>query len=374
MRPVLKLAFSFLFLSILISAGYFIPQTSNYFLNAKQEDPKEALFYQSLGDSRVQCMLCPRKCVILSGKRGFCGVRENKGGVLYSLVYAKPVTLTIHDPIEKKPLFHFFPTSLTFSVATAGCNLRCKFCQNWEISQAKPEELRYAYLEPYALVEKAREQGRFIIAYTYSEPTIFYEYMLETAKLARAQGIKNCMHSNGFINPEPLRALCKYLDAANIDLKGFTDDYYVDLTEGALSPVLESLKILKEEGVHLEITTLLVPGQNDDELSLMRMCQWIKDNLGLEVPVHFSRFFPTYRLIHLEPTPFETLEKARTIAVSCGLKYVYIGNVPGSQAENTNCPSCGRIVIRRAGYAVSEVNITHGKCDFCGEEIAGVWE
>jgi len=334
---------------------------------------KEALFYDKLDRGQVQCRLCPRQCTIAQGARGFCATRENQGGKLYTLSYAKLVSLNDLDPIEKKPLFHFFPNTLTFSLATAGCNLRCKFCQNWEISQKTPEEVDYTYITPEELIKEAKASGRLSIAYTYTEPTIFYEYVLETAKLARAQGIKNVMHSNGFINEEPLRQLSKYLDAANIDLKGFSDDYYAKLSLGSLDPVLRSLKILKQEGVHLEITNLVLSGYNDDEATIRKMCLWIKDNLGADTPLHFSRFYPMYKMVSLNPTPVEALEKARNIALESGLKYVYIGNVAGNTAENTFCPKCKKIVIERRGYMVSEISLVDGKCKFCGEKIAGVW-
>ncbi len=367
MNNLLKLIFSLFIFFVLLSVCLFLPRIFS------EAELQEALFYEKTGNKTVQCRLCPRTCVIANRARGFCGVRENHDGILYTLVYAKPVSLTIDDPIEKKPLFHFLPSSLTFSVATAGCNLRCKFCQNWDISQRLPEEVDYVYLKPAQLIEKVKSCGRQTIAYTYTEPTIFYEYMLEIARLARAQGIRNIMHSNGYINPQPLRQLARYLDAANIDLKGFTREYYSKMSEGSLDPVLESLKILKEEGVHLEITNLILPGYNDDEESIIKMCLWIKDNLGEDTPLHFSRFIPIYKLAGLSPTPVETLEKARQIALDCGLKYVYIGNVAGNKAENTYCPKCKNVVIKRTGYMVSEINIVGGKCKFCAEEIKGVW-
>lgn len=340
----------------------------------KEGDLKEALFYQKLENKGLQCHLCPRNCLIPDGGRGFCGVRENRGGRLYSLSYAKAVSVNDIDPIEKKPLFHFFPGSRTFSIATAGCNLRCKFCQNWQISQAKPEEVEYEYLEPPELVKRVKASGRPTLAYTYTEPTIFYEYMLETAELAKAAGIKNVMHSAGYINEEPLRRLAKFLDAANIDLKGFSNDYYSRMSEGTLEPVLKTLKLLKEEGVHLEITNLVLPGYNDDSETIRKMCLWIKENLGADTPVHFSRFFPMYKLISLNPTPVETLEKARKVALECGLKYVYIGNVAGHPGENTYCPKCKNTLIERRGYFILQNNIKDGKCKFCGEKIAGVWD
>jgi pyruvate formate lyase activating enzyme len=367
MKNLIRLIFALVFLFSLLAICFQLPKIS-------AETPlKEALFYEKLGDKAVQCHLCPRNCFIPLGKRGFCGVRENRNGTLYTLSYAKLVTAHPYDPIEKKPLFHFLPGSFTFSLATAGCNLRCKFCQNWEISQKLPEEVNYDYIEPAKLVDIARQSGRNIIAYTYTEPTIFYEYMLETAKLAKAAGIRNIMHSAGYVNEKPLRELAKYLDAANIDLKGFSDDYYSKMSEGTLEPVLKSLKILKEEGVHLEITNLVVPGYNDDPDTIRKMCLWIRENLGQDTPVHFSRFLPLYKLIALNPTPVATLEKAREIALDCGLKYVYIGNVAGHPGENTYCPHCKKAVIKRVGYTITEINLIDGKCKFCGERIDGVW-
>ena len=357
----------FLFFS-LIGLCFYIPE---FFA---QDNPKEAYFYEQLENRAVQCQLCPRFCVIQAGKRGFCRVRENRNGKLFSLVYAKPCAVHI-DPIEKKPLFHFLPASQAFSIATVGCNLKCVFCQNWHISQASPEEVNYTYLEPKELIEKIIESGAPIIAYTYTEPVIFYEYMLDTAKLARAHGIKNVMHSAGHINEEPLRQICKYLDAANIDLKGFSQKFYNEMTLGNLDSVLKTLKILKEEGVWLEITNLIIPGYNDDNETLVKMSLWIKENLGEEVPVHFSRFWPMYKLLSLTPTPIETLERARRIALDCGLKYVYIGNIPGHEAEDTYCPHCGRAVIKRSGYTILEVNLDEeGRCKFCQEKISGVWK
>lgn len=366
MRNLTGLVFALVFFFGLLAACYYpLPLSAGANL-------KEALFYDKLDNKAVQCHLCPRNCFIPSGKRGFCGVRENRNGTLYTLSYGKLVTVHI-DPIEKKPLFHFLPGSTAFSIATAGCNLRCKFCQNWEISQKLPEEVDYKYVEPAELIKKLQASGSNIIAYTYTEPTIFYEYMLETAKLARASGIKNVMHSAGYINEQPLRELAKYLDAANIDLKGFNNDYYAKMSEGSLEPVLASLKVLKQEGVHLEITNLVVPGYNDDDESIIKMCLWIKDNLGPDTPLHFSRFHPEYKLLGVILTPIETLERARQIARDCGLKYVYIGNVPAHPGENTYCPRCQKPLIKRSGFIITEINLINGKCRFCGEKIDGVW-
>ncbi len=366
-RPFLysKHVWSLFFLLCLV----FVCYSSAY----SQTKPKEASYYKKLENKVLQCQLCPRRCTIPSGGRGFCRVRENKDGILYTLVYGKPVALHI-DPIEKKPLFHFLPSSTAYSIATAGCNLRCKFCQNWEISQRSPEEVEYTQLSPEDLIAKVIESGSPTIAYTYTEPTIFYEYMLECAKLAKAKGIRNIMHSCGYINEEPLRELAKYLDAANIDLKGFTNEYYSQFSEATLDPVLKSLKILREEGVRLEITCLILPGYNDDDSTIIKMCSWIKDNLGSDTPLHFSRFFPMYKLTALCPTPVSTLEKVRQLALGCGLKYVYIGNIAGHPAENTYCPKCKKILIERKGYFVSQNNLQDGKCKFCGEEIKGVWK
>ncbi|HQP91859.1 MAG TPA: AmmeMemoRadiSam system radical SAM enzyme [Candidatus Omnitrophota bacterium] len=333
----------------------------------------EASYYIKLDGNVVNCQLCPRRCVIPDGKRGFCRVRENQGGVLYSLVYGKPCSMHV-DPIEKKPLFHVLPGARAFSIATVGCNLKCKFCQNWQISQASPEDVAGMGMSPEEVIRKAKEEGSPVIAYTYTEPTVFYEYMFDTAKLARAAGIKNVMHSAGFINEEPLRKLCPYLDAVNIDLKGFNNRFYSEMTLGNLDDVLRTLKILKDEGVWIEITNLILPGLNDDPVEIKKMCLWIKENLGEETPIHFTRFMPQYKLMYLSPTSVETLEKARRIANECGLKYVYLGNIAHTDAENTYCPKCGKLIIARAGYIITAINVVEGRCKFCEEKIEGVWK
>jgi len=357
----------FLILLCLLTACICLPNAFS------EEKLKEALYYEKLENKAVQCRLCPRQCKIPEGKRGFCGVRENRAGVLYSLSFARLVSFNDADPIEKKPLFHFLPATRTFSVATAGCNMKCKFCQNWEISQRLPEEAAYTYIEPAELVQMAKDSGRPTIAYTYSEPAIFYEYMFETAQLARQAGLRNIMHSNGYINEGPLRRLAKYLDAANIDLKGFSGGFYAKLTEGSLEPVLRTLKILRAEGAHIEITNLVLSGFNDDPEMVRRMCLWIKDNLGADTPLHFSRAFPMYKMTSINPTPPQALENCRRIAQECGLRYVYIGNLAGNPAENTVCPKCGKVAIARQGYIVTEINLSDGKCKFCGERIDGIW-
>ena len=339
---------------------------------AAEIKPHPAMFWEKLEKNKVQCHLCPNECILSPGERGKCRVRENQKGELITLVYGLPCAIHV-DPIEKKPLFHVLPASKAFSIATAGCNLRCKFCQNWQIAQNPPEMTVNFSLFPKEIVQMTKGKNCPIIAYTYSEPTIFYEYMLDTAKLAKKERLINVMHSAGYINPKPLRELCLYLDAANIDLKGFTDEYYRKMTQGRLDVILRTLKILKEEGVHLEITNLIVPTKNDNPKTIRKMCRWIKENLGEDTPIHFSRFRPMYRLQNLPPTPIKTLEEARSIALSEGLQYVYIGNVSGHEAENTYCPECHRLLIRRIGYHILENNIKNGKCKFCGQEISGIW-
>jgi pyruvate formate lyase activating enzyme len=319
----------------------------------------------------VQCELCPNGCVLDEGQHSRCRARMNKAGVLYSLVYGKPCAVHV-DPIEKKPFFHFLPGTTAFSIATAGCVLSCKFCQNWQISQAKPEDTDNYDLPPDMVVRKAIFYECKSVTYTYTEPTVFYEYMYDIAIIAKKYGIKNTMHSCGYINEKPLRKLSKYLNAADIDLKGFTEDYYNRICNGSLKPVLNSLLVLKQEGVWLEITNLVIPTLNDDVKTIREMCRWILKNLGSDTPIHFSRFFPQYKLDNLPPTPLETLTEARKTAMDVGLKFVYIGNIR-HEGENTYCPKCKKMLIERVGYFVKQNNIVNGKCKFCKTSIAGVW-
>jgi pyruvate formate lyase activating enzyme len=309
---------------------------------------------------------------VAKGKRGICRVRENRDGKYYSLVYGNPCAVHL-DPIEKKPLFHVLPGTASFSLATAGCNFQCKFCQNWEISQAFPEDVYSYEVPPDLMVKRAKEIGARSIAYTYVEPTIFYEYMFDIGQLTKKEGLLNVTHSNGFMNPGPLKNLCKVLDAANIDLKGFTENFYRELCAGEIDPVLETLKTLKKEKIHLEITNLIIPTKNDDLSVLKEMCTWIKRELGADTPIHFSRFYPLYKLKNLPPTPVSTLEKAREAASSVGLEYVYIGNIPGHAGEHTFCPKCKKMIIQRTGYMVGEINLKNGKCRYCGKPIPGIW-
>lgn len=333
---------------------------------------KEAMFYKKLDEKTIQCQLCPRNCILKNGMRGFCRAREPRGGKHYSLVYGNPTAVHV-DPIEKKPLFHFLPATTAFSIATAGCNFRCKNCQNWQISQSPPEETFNEYLAPKAVVDAAIKYKCPTIAYTYTEPSIFYEYMLDTAKIAKAHGIRNIYHSNGSLNPKPAEEISFYLDGANIDLKGFTQDFYGKIPEGDLEAVLNTIKILRKNKVHVEITNLIVSSYSDDMKAIRRMCKWIRDEVGKDTPIHFSRFYPTYKLKNLSPTPVETLETARRVAMKEGLQYVYIGNVPGHEGEHTYCPRDGEILIRRTGYRILEMNVVNGKCKFCGLDIPGVW-
>ena len=333
-----------------------------------------ASFWHKINNEIVQCDLCPHKCVLADGQRGICTARINKGGTLYTLAYGNPVSLQV-DPIEKKPFFHVAPGESAFSLAVAGCNMRCLFCQNWQISQSRPDETDNYSLSPEEVVNSAIKSNSKFIAYTYTEPTIFYEYMLDIAKLAREKGLRNVMHTCGYMNREPLMNLLKYMDAVNVDLKSFDSSFYRKMgIMVELQPVLDTLKTIKAQGVWLEITNLVIPGENDDPNQIRKMCVWIKDNLGDDVPLHFSRFTPAYRLANLPPTPVEKLEEAYRIAKEVGLKYVYIGNLSGTSHENTYCPNCAKLLVSRTGYRINEMNIKDGRCKFCGYKISGIWK
>ncbi|MBU0979238.1 MAG: AmmeMemoRadiSam system radical SAM enzyme [Nanoarchaeota archaeon] len=332
---------------------------------------KEGYHYRKLGEN-VQCEVCPNSCLLEPGDRSICRNKINHEGKLYTLAYGNPCAVHI-DPIEKKPLFHFLPQSLAFSIATAGCTFRCLNCQNWSISQSKPEETRNYDLMPGKVIEAAMQNKCSSIAYTYSEPTAFYEYMYDSSKLAQGRGIKNIWITNGSMNEEALRDLCKYMDAANVDLKGFKEDIYNELNAGQLKPILHTLKVLKEEKKWFEITNLVVPSWTDDLGMIREMCSWLDKEGFSDYPLHFSRFTPLYKLTHLPPTPVKTLENARKIAQDEGIKFVYIGNVPGTEAQNTYCPRCSKLLIERQGYLIKQNHIKDGTCEFCGEKIPGVW-
>ncbi|UCG29071.1 MAG: AmmeMemoRadiSam system radical SAM enzyme [Bacteroidales bacterium] len=321
----------------------------------------------------VKCMICPNECTLKLDELSDCHNRTNRDNKLFTLAYGNPCAIHV-DPIEKKPLYHFLPGSRAFSIATAGCNLACLNCQNWTISQSSPTETRNYDLMPQRVVEESIGNRCQSIAYTYSEPITFYEYTLDSSTIAKEKGVKNVMVSAGYINEKPLRNLARYIDAANIDLKSFKESIYLKLNAGKLQPVLDTLKILREENVWLEITNLVVPNWTDDFDMIREMCEWLSTNGLNDAPLHFSRFHPMYKLTQLPPTPVATLEKAREIAVEAGIKYVYIGNVPGTKASNTYCPECKKILIERRGYVIISNHIVNGKCRFCNETISGVWK
>jgi pyruvate formate lyase activating enzyme len=320
----------------------------------------------------VRCNLCPHRCIIADGERGHCRVRENRGGQLYSRVYGNPCAVHL-DPIEKKPFFHFLPTAAAFSIATAGCNLSCLYCQNWTISQRSPEETQNYHLPPEDVVYYTQKAGAPVIAYTYSEPIIFFEYMLATSQLARQAGLLNVVISAGFIEPEPLKELCQNVDAIKIDLKGFDESFYREVVGGELQPILNTIEIIHQMGVHLEIVNLVVPTLNDNLEQLRDLARWVARDLSPDVPLHFSRFQPQYKLANLPATPIETLDKAREIALGEGVHYAYIGNVPGHPGNSTYCHACGRPIIVRQGFNVLEYHLRNTRCEYCDEPIPGVW-
>lgn len=332
----------------------------------------EAEFYNKLKSKKVQCSLCPRNCIIEEGERGNCGVRQNINGKLYSIVYGKPCSVAL-DPIEKKPLYHFLPGEKALSIATSGCNLHCMFCQNWEISQGKPEQVSQLNMPPKKVVEEAKKAKSRIVCYTYTEPTIFYEYMHDTAVIAKNQNLKNVEVSNGFIQQEPLKKICKFIDGVNIDLKG-NDKFYRKITGAWAEPILEALKTYQKMGVWIEITNLIIPTLNDKNSDLKWIINWIKENLGVNVPLHFSAFWPTYKLMNYPSTSIERLRSARQMALKAGLNFVYTGNLPDKDGDSTFCPSCKRLLIERIGFYVNKNNMINGKCQFCNEKIPGVWE
>jgi pyruvate formate lyase activating enzyme len=371
---------------------------------AMSPELQAALYYESMPDHFVRCTLCPHDCKIAPGHRGACGVRINRDGQLFTLVGNRIVAAEV-DPIEKKPLFHFLPGSSAYSIATVGCNFRCRFCQNWTISQwpkvreledhgaespsvgEHPENESCVQIEPAQehwgmgtevvpseLVQQAARSGCTSIAYTYTEPTIFYELALTTARLATAAGLGNVFVTNGFIALEPLREIAPYLSAANIDLKSLRDSYYKKLCGARLQPVLASIQEYKKLGVWIELTTLLIPGLNDDEAELRDITRFIKTELGEDVPWHISRFFPAYKMEHWRETPIRSLLRARDIGREAGLRYVYMGNVPQEEgAEDTLCPGCGRDVIRRRGFTVVENRLRAGRCPDCSQFVMGRW-
>lgn len=331
----------------------------------------EAKYYISTPKG-LKCQLCPNDCKLKPGEESECRTRMNIEGKLYCYAYGNPCAIHV-DPIEKKPLYHFYPTSKAYSIATAGCNLACLNCQNWEISQTSPKKTRNYDLPPEKVVEEAIQNKCKSIAYTYSDPVAFWEYTFDTAKIARQEGIKNVLVSAGYIYEKPLREWCKYIDAANIDLKSFSNEIYEMLNAGTLEPVLNTLKILKEENVWLEITNLVVPDWTDDMDLIKKMCEWLAENDMSNVPLHFSRFHPQYKLTNLPATPGSILTQAKDIAHAAGINHVYIGNVPGTKTSNTYCPGCEKLLIERKGYYITSNKIKNGHCEFCSEQISGIW-
>jgi pyruvate formate lyase activating enzyme len=336
---------------------------------------KKAMLSEKLSGNRVRCHLCAHHCLITEGKKGICQVRENRDGTLYSLVYGRTISQNI-DPIEKKPLFHFYPGSTAYSIATPGCNFRCAWCQNWEISQMPKKQHLIAGYEATAeqIVSKAKQGVCRSIAYTYTEPTIFFEYAYDIARLAHAAGLTNIFVTNGYMTGEMLKTIQPYLDAANVDLKAFRDKTYHQYVGAKLQPVLDSLKIIKQLGIWLEVTTLVIPGLNDDQSELLDIAQFILQELGADTPWHISRFFPGYQLMDLPPTPLKTLEQAWEMGKSVGLKYVYLGNVSSTEKQNTYCPDCGTLLIRRHILGILANRIKEGYCPDCGSALAGRWK
>ncbi|MBO9998012.1 MAG: AmmeMemoRadiSam system radical SAM enzyme [Cyanobacteria bacterium SID2] len=334
---------------------------------------KEALLYDKLAGNQVRCNLCSHHCQIAEGRLGICQVRENSGGVLHTLVYGQTISRYI-DPIEKKPLYHFYPGSTVYSIATPGCNFRCHWCQNWQISQTLRMDRSIVgdEISPEQLVDRAKQAGCQSIAYTYTEPTIFFEYAYDTARLARSAGLSNVYVTNGYMTSEMLEAIAPYLDAANVDLKAFRDRTYRQYMGARLQPVLDSLKKLKQLGIWLEVTTLVVPGINDESCELQDIATFILRELGADTPWHLSRFFPDYQLPGVPITPLETLNRARRLGQAVGLHYIYIGNAPEAEGQDTRCPQCDRALIRRSGLTALNNLIQQGRCPSCGYAISGI--
>jgi pyruvate formate lyase activating enzyme len=330
------------------------------------------MLYEKIGGDRVRCHLCAHHCVIAGGRKGACGVRENRGGVLYSLVYGRTISQNV-DPVEKKPLYHFHPGSLAYSIATPGCNFRCRWCQNWQISQMPRERELIAGRKatPEQIVADARATNNRSIAYTYTEPTIFFEYAFDVARLARQVGLANIFVTNGYMTREMLELSHPYLDAANVDLKAFLERTYHRYVGAGLQPVLDNLKLMKKMGIWLEVTTLVIPDLNDDPAELRDVVRFIVQELGPDTPWHISRFFPGYKMLDRAPTPLHLLKNAQEIGLEGGLRYVYMGNVDGE--SNTVCHQCGGLLIRRTEYRVIENRIRNGLCPDCGADVAGVW-
>jgi len=334
-----------------------------------------AQYWHSVGGTETKCDLCPRNCKIKPGERGFCGARENQDGKYITKVYGRPCVVYV-DPMAKGPFFHFLPDTKTVALGTAGCNLDCGFCQSYTFAQARPEQTDNKNLPPESLVAQAKQYGLKTITFTYSEPLQCIEYVIDTAKAAHSQGIRVLVHSAAFVCPDPWKDLCHAVDGINVDLKGFSEEFYTSVTGGHLAPVLNALETARASGKHLEITYLTIPGHNDSTSMVKSACDWIVEKLGPETPVHFTKFFPKYKMRQVPPTPNETLVNVRQTAFKAGLRYVYIGNVPGHSAESTYCPKCHAMLIRHVGYERIEyvgLNPKSGKCVHCGLKVPGTW-
>ncbi len=331
-----------------------------------------ASYWKPLGGGKVQCLLCPNRCIIPPGGRGICKVRYNDRGVLRLLTYGKPCVVK-PEPIEKQPFLHFLPGSSCLALGTAGCNLGCLYCQNWYFAQEFPEKVRAYDLPPRTVVSLAKRWKCKVISFTFNDPAVILEYVMDTAKLAKKHGIRTVMVTGGYLNLKPLRDACKVVDAIKVDFKGFDEGFYRSVVKGHLKPVLDVMKTIRKEGVWLEIVNLVIPRRNDNPRQVTELCKWVRDELGSFTPLTFSRFWPKYKLRNLPQTPISTLEKCREIGYKVGLKFVYIGNTSGHPGESTYCPRCKKKIIKRVGFSVRFVRLKNGKCAYCGYPIPGVW-
>jgi pyruvate formate lyase activating enzyme len=329
---------------------------------------KEGVLFDKLPNNKVKCNVCSHRCVISEGKLGICGTRKNINGIIHTTIY-NTVSSEAVDPVEKKPLYHFLPGTLSYSLGTIGCNFRCLHCQNWNISQVALEEAWTKEITPDEAIKRALERGCKSISWTYNEPAIWHEYTYDSAVLAKKAGLKTIYVTNGYITPEALRRIAPYLDAFRVDIKSFSDDFYRKICGARLAPVLESTKLAKELGMHVEVITLIIPTKNDSPEEIAQIVRWVRENLGADTPMHFTRFYPIYKMEELTPTPTETLEMAHDIAKKEGMRFVYTGNVPGHKYENTYCPKCNALLIDRTGFRVSAIKIKDGKCPECGEGV-----
>jgi len=335
-------------------------------------NPRPSSWHSSLEENRVRCELCPEQCELEDGERALCRVRENQGGELYTLAFGNPA-LVQEDPVERKPFYHVIPGSRALSISTAGCNLTCKFCEVWDMALEDPEKVFAHDMPPDRVIKYAEEARVRSVSYAFGEPVIFYEYMKEVAEQAHQAGFLNLMHTAGYIQPEPLKDLITKIDAVNLDLKGFDEDFYREVVGGELKPVLDALKMIREANLHLEITNIVIPTLNDDQEKIRKMCEWIVKELGTDVPLHFARFYPLYKLSDLPRTPVSDLDKARNTALETGLEYVYVADVEDHEGENTYCPQCEATIIKRTGFVIEETQMENGACKHCGKDVPGIW-